>query len=80
MILPAKHLKQDRALLGLGGQLLQLLADGYTVSELWERVRASRVKQGTPISFDWFLLGLTFLYAIGAVELRHGVLTVRSQS
>jgi hypothetical protein len=79
VILPAKHLKQDRALLGIGSQLLSLLKDGYTASELWERVRQSRTDQNNPISFDWFVLGLTFLFAIGAVSLTRGVLTVRGQ-
>lgn len=74
MILPAKHLKQDRALLGVGGRLLVLLNDQYTVSELWEKVQSSRDDLLRPISFDWFVLGLAFLYSIGAVELHSGVL------
>lgn len=79
MILPAKHLKHDRALLGIGSQLLALLEDGYTVSELWERIQRSRGERDNPISFDWFVLGLAFLFAIGAINLTHGVLTVRGQ-
>lgn len=78
MILPAKHLKQDRALLGVGGRLLALVQDGYTVSELWEKVQASSTEQN-PISFDWFVLGLTFLFTIGAIDLERGVLTARGQ-
>ena len=79
MILPAKHLKHDRALLGIGSQLLGLLKEDYTVSELWERVQKRRNEQTNPISFDWFVLGLTFLFAIGAIELTQGVLTVRGR-
>ncbi|HEY6644114.1 ABC-three component system middle component 6 [Povalibacter sp.] len=79
MILPAKHLKHDRALLGIGSRLLALLEDGYTVSELWERAQQSRGEHDNPISFDWFVLSLTFLFAIGAINLTYGVLTLRGQ-
>ena len=80
MILPAKHLKHDRALLGIGSELLALLEDGFTVSELWERIQASRGERSNPVSFDWFVLGLTFLFSVGAIDQAHGVLSVRRQS
>ncbi len=78
MILPGKHLQQDRALLGVGAEILGHLDEERTVSELWERVRSARGPEATPLSFDWFLLALTFLYAVAAVDLTDGAIIVRS--
>lgn len=74
MILPGKHLKQDRALLGIGCEILDVLEQGQTVSELWQRVLTHRNVRATPLSFDWFILSLAFLYAINAVRYERGVL------
>ena len=79
MILPGKHLKQDRALLGIGSEILAALEQEQTVSELWERVQDGRDELANPLSFDWFVISLSFLYAIGAVGYEQGVLTVRSE-
>lgn len=38
MILPSKHLPQDRALLTVGGHVLTFLARPKTVSALWEEL------------------------------------------
>lgn len=80
MILPAKHLKQDRALLGVGSEILAALTGEYTVSELWEAVQQRRPQAVSPLSFDWFVLALSFLYAIDAVGLEKGILTKRGES
>jgi len=80
MILPGKHLQQDRALLGVGAEILGHLDEERTVSELWERVRAARGPIATPLSFDWFILALTFLYAVMAIDFSDGVITARSRS
>lgn len=70
MILPTKHIRPDRSLLGIGAELLRLLDRERTVSSLWEEVRVERERQGTSsISFDWFVMALDFLYAAGAIEL-----------
>jgi hypothetical protein len=55
MILPTKHLSEDRALLTVGGQLLGLLEKPKTVSVLWEDFKA-RPDAGVPVPFDWFVL------------------------
>ena len=78
MILPGKHLRYDRALLGIGGEILDQLAEPRTVSGLWERVRIARGAAATPITFDWFVLSLSFLYAIAAVDYADGLVTARS--
>jgi len=80
MILPGKHLQQDRALLGVGAEILGHLSEERTVSELWERVHSTRSPVTTPLSFDWFVLALTFLYAISAIDFAAGVIVARSRS
>jgi hypothetical protein len=49
---------------------LRLLADDQTITHLWERVRSGDDK----ITFQRFVLVLDFLYLIGSVELRDGLL------
>lgn len=70
MILPGKHLKPDRALLSVGGEILSVMGDGSTVSDLWARVQDLRSRRETtsPLPFDWFVLALSLLYAIGAID------------
>jgi hypothetical protein len=74
MILPAKHLKQDRALLGIGHEILAQLDEERSVSETWERFQSARSPRANPITFDWFVLALSFLFAIGAIRSDRGVL------
>jgi hypothetical protein len=69
MILPGKHIKQDRALIAIGGDILAVLDRGMSVSEIWrgvQNLRESRERH-SPLSFDWFVLALTFLFAVSAV-------------
>jgi hypothetical protein len=70
MILPGKHLKPDRALLSVGGEILSVMGEGSTVSELWLQVQDLRSRRETvsPLPFDWFVLALSLLYAIGAID------------
>jgi hypothetical protein len=79
MILPSKHLRTDRALLRIGAEILSHLDEARTVSELWERVRSVRSSSSTPLPFDWFVLALTLLYAIAAVELDDGVIKAKTR-
>lgn len=71
MILPTKHLPQERALLTVGATLLAHLERPITVSALWQRVNSAVPPAPT---FDWFVLALDLLHALGAVELRDGLL------
>jgi hypothetical protein len=79
MILPAKHLRYDRALLGVGAEILAQLTEPRTVSELWERLRIARADTASPITFDWFILSLSFLYAVAAVEYDEGIVAARGK-
>lgn len=78
MILPSKHLPQDRALLTVGAHVLTFLAHPKTVSALWEELnRHDAGLAVTPrrITYDWFLLALDLLYALGAIKLESGLVT-----
>lgn len=81
MILPNKHLSQSRSLIGVGAEILAQLDEPRAVSELWDRVREARAAGPglPPLSFDWFALALTFLYAIQGVILERGLVATRSR-
>jgi len=71
MILPKKHLSPDRSLLYLGAELIELLRRPKTVSSLWNdftRRRAVNNELST-VTYDWFILALDFLNAVGAIEM-----------
>jgi hypothetical protein len=74
MILPSKHIPQEKALLTIGAKLLKLLDRPKTVSAVWQHVRNSEI----PISYDWFVLALDLLYTIDAIEIHNGLLSRRS--
>ena len=81
MILPSKHLSQDRALLTVGAHVLTFLAHPKTVSALWEELnRHDAGLAATPrrITYDWFLLALDLLYALGTIELESGLVARRA--
>jgi hypothetical protein len=62
-------MKQDRALIAIGGDILAVLNRRMNVSEIWTRVQNLRESRegSSPLSFDWFVLALTFLFAVSAV-------------
>jgi hypothetical protein len=76
MILPSKHLSQDRALLTVGAAILRHLSHPVTVSALWEQMPRSAIDQKapSPLRYDAFVLALDLLFLIGALELREGLL------
>ena len=76
MILPTKHIRPNRALLGVGGEVLGVLGRPMTMSMLWDEIR-SRRSVGEPnavLDYRWFVLALDLLYIIGAVELDGGLI------
>ena len=76
MILPTKHIRPERALLTVGGELLGCLHEPMTVSRLWDEVRARRnVAAGpAPINYDWFVLALDLLFMLGAIDFKRGLI------
>jgi hypothetical protein len=78
MILPSKHLAQDRALLTVGGRILQSLQYPTTVSALWEELtHGDKVKSysTSALRYDGFVITLDLLFLIGAIEMEEGLLS-----
>lgn len=74
MILPTKHLKEDLALIKVGGRVLSLLDEPKTISRLWEEFKKdteSNTKLAN-ITYDWFVLSLDFLYLINTIKYENG--------
>ncbi|MCE5218287.1 hypothetical protein LLH03_14785 [bacterium] len=76
MILPTKHLPEHRSLLAVGARILLALDTPGTVSQVWETLRADEGVGTAPscLSYDWFVLALDCLYAMGLVEMHDGTL------
>jgi len=81
MILPSKHLGEDRALLHVGAEILALLDEPKTVSRLWAELKGVRTgrSETSSLTYDWFVLALDLLYALEAVELNQGRIEKRTQ-
>lgn len=76
MILPTKHVRADRALIGVGAELLDILKQPMTMSRLWDEMRGRRSLHvpNAPIDYQWFVLSLNLLYMIGALEFDRGLI------
>jgi hypothetical protein len=73
MILPTKHIRLDRSLLGAGAVLLLFLKAPLTPTAVWERA-----KNATEIgTYSRFVLTLDFLYAVGAIDMVDGLIVKR---
>ena len=69
MLLPTKGLSAERALLTVGSEILPLLERPTSVSGLWDRFASRRAQSRSErITFDWFSLSLTALYAMGLID------------
>ncbi len=78
MILPSRHLPQNRALLTIGAEVLQRLDRPKTISGLWEELSQSDPMQPNStsrLSYDWFVLSLDLLFTIDAITLKGGLIT-----
>ena len=76
MITPTKGVRPERSLLYIGGQILSDLHDPTTVSAAWEALARRREREGqdATITFDWFVLALDLLRALGTIRLRNGLI------
>jgi hypothetical protein len=75
MILPTKHVRSDRALIGVGSEVLDILRRPMTISRLWDEMRGRRSLHApnAPIDYQWFILSLDLLFTIGAVDFDRGL-------
>ena len=80
MILPSKHLSQDRATLTVGARILRHLSQPKTVSALWEEIRRTGGKREDmpPSRYDAFVIALDLLFLMGAIEFQDGLLSQKS--
>ena len=76
MILPTKHVRTERALIGVGANILRILRAPMTMSRLWDEVRkrCTTDSSDTPIDYHWFVMALDLLYMLGAIEVQRGLL------
>lgn len=76
MILPTKHLPEDRTLLRIGVDIVSQLGEPQTVSRLWSLVKKKRSGRGSHdiLTFDWFILSLDMLFALGLIDFSKGTL------
>lgn len=78
MILPSKHLSQQRALLSVGAKILQHLQTPKTVSAIWEELtKADKDKELPNVRYNSFILALDLLYSISAIEMEDGLLAAK---
>lgn len=80
MILPTKGVPASKALITVGGDILKILDESsLSMTGLWSQV--SERRQASPmtrVSYDWFVLAVDLLYALGAVELSERGLVKRT--
>ncbi|WP_431245316.1 ABC-three component system middle component 6 [Leifsonia xyli] len=71
MFLPTKGVSSERALLTVGSEILNSLHGDMSVSALWEVFVRSRraLPVKSRVTFDWFALALSSLYALGLIEM-----------
>jgi hypothetical protein len=79
MILPTKHLREQRALITIGAEIITLLRKPRTVNSLWNAIKAEKSQEKRSIPYDWFVLTLDFLYAIDAIDMGDGLIRRREQ-
>lgn len=70
MILPQKHIKLSESIFGLGSIILGLIYKPISFDELWSEFQKINNTEDFPFShsLDNFILALTFLFLIGAIQ------------
>ncbi len=70
MILPTKGISVDRSLLAIGEAIVANLEQPRSVTEAWRDFQIEwRQTQGSErVTFDWFALAVSMLYALGLVD------------
>jgi len=71
MILPTKGIPPRRSILAIACEVLRALDDDKSVSRLWDDFRLGSDPE-SKITFDWFVLGLDFLFILGLIDLSRG--------
>jgi len=76
MILPTKHINFSRSLLGLGAYILSQLDSPKSVDNLWGHYQEDYKNKIylAKHSFDNLIMTLIFLYSIGSITQKDGVI------
>lgn len=76
MILPTKHINFSKSLLGLGAYILSQLKSPKSIDELWGMYKMDYKNHVSLAkhSFDNLVMALIFLYSIGSVAEKDGVI------
>lgn len=78
MILPTKHINNERSLLGVGADIIAIIQKRpETISSIWNKIRQKKKK--TPISYRWFILSLDLLYIMGVIKIEQGLIRLVSK-
>lgn len=78
MILPTKHIANERSLLGVGADIIAIIQKRpETISSIWNKIRQK--KKRTPISYRWFILSLDLLYIMDAIKIEQGLIRLVSK-
>ncbi|MGD9638723.1 MAG: ABC-three component system middle component 6 [Alphaproteobacteria bacterium] len=77
MLIPKKHLNFSQSLLGLGSYLIEELKTPKTIDDLWKKYQFD-FKSGNYFakhSFDNLILTIVFLFSIGVIEEKQGIIS-----
>ena len=76
MIIPTKHTNFSESLLGFGSYVLTLLESPKSIDSLWNQYQNDFKERlyYAKHSFDNLLLTIVFLYSIGAVKDKDGII------
>lgn len=76
MILPTKHLSPERSIISVSSEILELIDTRSTVSSIWNSLQKKHKAslRFSDVPYDWFILALDFLYMVGAIDERNGLI------
>ncbi|PKG83842.1 hypothetical protein CXF85_10110 [Colwellia sp. 75C3] len=76
MILPTKHLSPERSIISVSSEILELVDSRSTVSSIWSSLQNKHKAslRFSDVPYDWFILALDFLYMVGAIDERNGLI------
>ena len=78
MIVPTKGVSSSRALITVGGEIIDALEQPMTVSGLWDVICDKYSEPpDAKIGFDWYVLALDMLFALGVVGFGDGGFLMR---
>ena len=80
MVLPTKHLKTESSIIYIGGIIHKKIENPIMIDKLWHNVKNEYIESfnGKTITYDWFVLALTFLHTVDMIQLSKNGEIIRS--